>query len=671
MAISRLQNLAERSRFDIPVVDTATMYAQIRDAGYKDLLGKKALDDQTRQDLEALNQSIIKLQPQEQVATITRAGEIKKEPSRLTDEFQSIAGQLYQAQNEFYTKHQNNLSTPEAQLDYSKLRRQIGGAVSMLGDIKRSDEALKKSNEALYKFRSETNIRDIGGSAFPHNYNILNSYKRGSTNPYNYDVIMPSKAYDRNEDIKKYVGDNMIQVLKDTGLDPLQIKTVDDLIPVLQDSKVSTEVRRRTLANLNSLADNYIKTNETALYNDAAQRLMDNPIDNPNTYLDEVNNEVKNRFSEFFINDVKTDRNRSIRTLSDEQAKGTGAGMFNPLKNLSIVENPLMESNITPEVFELDTSGNIKTTYKTTEFVTERDEFGVTEKRPKEITKSVTIKSPDEYSRLLYNDDKFREVLTAEGVNIVGDVKESDIPRIQKALKDNRDRVYKNMQIATNGYDAVQLNTPKLDQTLSNQINASTLRFNKDQTLPEDLPQRDTQTKSLDGSTFNNWLSSKVGVKIQTDNILSGTGQLGKPLGFKRTVSYQDEKGGPVKKLDIYQDSPFKDVNDNPAYNALNEISKYTSSGKDASQIKVPTENGQYVFELKRIPNNSKMTYDYSGRVFDPTTRTWSKFEDFKKAATVASILDVLKNSEGIGRSFTKDDIGQIEAMYENQNNEE
>src|SRR6188508_2978930 len=604
------------------------MYGKVREVGYNDLLAKKQLDDASHAKLGEVGTLLNQFRPSETFNTYLQDKTAVVNRNRLHDDYQNIAIDLANKQEELVNKHANNLSTPEAQKDFNDYQNYVNRAVGQLKSIKESEDTLKKSQDELAKQLAEGDVGNIDGSLSQANRDFLSHYSTNSQlgNLYNKNLITGTKIIDNSKKIKDYIGDNMTFIRKDDVLGKLGIRTVDDILPVLQDSKTSYETKQRLSSHLQSLANNYITENQGAVANHAKQIMYDQSVINPDKPISQeeaykqAEQQVRNRFNQFIIDDRKIGR-------------------------------------------------DLNTEYTTTKMRTVKDEFGVRDKVPTKITRTLTASTPQEYSKLLYDNEAFRNVLNAEGVNIVGDVKSTDIPKIQKALKDNKERVYNNLQLATNGYDAVQLNVPKLDQTMSNQINATTLRFNKDQTLPKDLPQKDTKTGSMDGSTFNDWLAGKYNVKIQTDNILAATGQLGKPVGLKRTVIYQDEKGGPSKKLDIYQDSPFKDINDNPDYNALNEITKYTSSGKDASQVKVPTNKGDCIFELKRTPNNQTKTYDYSGKVYDPITRTWSSYEDFKKASTVGILLDVLKNSEGVGRSFTKDDIGQVENMYNNSNN--
>lgn len=674
--INRFQNLPEYTHFEPAVVDTASMYAKMREAGINNLQAKKQLTDQTKDTLDKVNQELYKFTPSESFLTLNTNSDVIQNPNRLYhEEFVPLVNNYNTALTEYYDKHKGNLSTLEAQDDYRKLQNLGSSTINRLSEVKRSDDARQKSDDSLLKWKSDTPLGDINGNVWSHNKDMLNSFSVGSKSPLLTTPIQPNKAINIEESINKYIGDNGIQIIKDARLSQPEIDAAGGLIPYLKSGKVTQETRQRLSPILDKFYNNWETVNKPLLENEALQRIYDNSLiggdqskNDFNNHLQNVRSQYKNRFNEFAINDSKTDRDLDYKLLSDDQAKGSGKGIYNPTRDISIIENPLMDSNVKPEVFDLDDKGNLKTQYTTTEMRTVKDEFGVRDKVPTKITRTLTASTPQEYSKLLYDNEAFRNVLNAEGVNIVGDVKAGDIPKIQKALKDNKDRVYNNLQLATNGYKAVQLNVPKLDQTMTNQINATTLRFNKDQTLPKDLPQKDTKTGSMDGSTFNDWLSNKYNVKIQTDNILAATGQLGKPVGLKRTVLYQDEKGGTTKRLDIYQDSPFKDINDNPDYNALNEITKYTSSGKDASQVKVPTNKGEYIFELKRTPNNQNKTYDYTGKVYDPITKTWSTYEDFKKASTVGILLDVLKNSEGVGRSFTKDDIGQVEALYNQQN---
>ena len=51
MAINRYYTPAQSQPFDPYVVDTATMYGNLRQAGYENLLAKQQLDVSTQQDL--------------------------------------------------------------------------------------------------------------------------------------------------------------------------------------------------------------------------------------------------------------------------------------------------------------------------------------------------------------------------------------------------------------------------------------------------------------------------------------------------------------------------------------------------------------------------------------------------------------------------------------------
>lgn len=680
MAINRYYTPAQSQPFDPFVVDTATMYGNLRQAGYDNLLAKQKLDVDTQNEIGKTLDSLKAFAPENtEVFIPLNNGGSKTEKSKLPTFYNQMTSGIYKGASDIAAKYNNNYTSPEAQKEISEYLQSVKSVLPKLQELKNSDKALGEENKIGEEHLKNTPLDALQGTLGEHVKTVRDKWVNPNDFNFHTSLSAPTKGVNMSEAINKYIGDNLIKNYGDEAYKKLGVVVGADGIPTFDISKTSIETRKRLEKDLDILTDNFTKTNKSHIHNvgleglqlkELTQGLKDQK-DAEKTYLDTFSNkelEWKNRFREFKIDDTKTKTDITSKFVPTDYAVKGGLGLFDPLRNVSIIENPLMDNNVAPEVFELDNSGNPVITSQTPHI-----HYGRGGQRF-ETGSMDTIKTPlskaSDYSKLLYSEDKigeaFRNILSAEGLNYIGDIKESDIPKIKDAIKKNSQRVYNNMQLATNGYDATQLNVPKLDQTLDNQIHASTLRFNKDQTLPDDLPEKDTKTKGLDGKSFNDWLSKKYDVKIQTDNILANTGQLGKPLGFKRTVLYKDKSDGTVQRLDLYQDSPFKDVNDDPYYNALNEITKYTASGKDASQIKVPTNNGEFIFELKRTANNQKNTYDYTGKVYDPNDGTWEKFEDFKKDVTKGALLDVLKNSEGVGRNFTNKDINQIEEIYNN-----
>lgn len=683
MAINRYYTPAQSQPFDPYIVDTATMYGNLRQAGYDNLLAKQQLDVNTQNEIGKTLDSLKAFAPENtEVFIPLNNGGSKTEQSKLPAFYNQITSDIYKGASDIAAKYNNNYTSPEAQKEISDFLNQTKSILPKLQELKNSDKALGEQNKIGEEHLKNTPLDALQGTLGEHVKSVRDKWVNPNDFNFYTSLSAPTKGVNMSEAINKYIGDNLIQNYGREEAEKLGVVVGADGIPTFDISKTNVETRKRLLPELDKLADNFTKTNENHIHNVALEGMQNKELgegfkdekDAEKTYLDTFSNkelEFKNRFREFEINDRKTKTDLTSKIVPTDYAEKGGIGLFDPLRNVSIIENPLMDNNVAPEVFEIDDKGNPMTkVINATVSSIGGNMSNTSSKFQGSGTKTIAATKPEDYSKLLYDESKigetFRNILSIEGVNIIGDVKPTDIPKIQKALKSNKARVYNNMQLATNGYDATQLNVPKLDQTLDNQIYASTLRFNKDQTLPDDLPEKDTKTKSLDGKSFNEWLSKKYDVKIQTDNILANTGQLGKPLGFKRTVLYKDKLDGTVQKLDLYQDSPFKDVNDNPYYNALNEITKYTSSGKDASQIKVPTSNGEFIFELKRTTNNQKNTYDYTGKVYDPNSGTWEKFEDFKKDVTKSALLDVLKNSENVGRNFNNKDINQIEEIYNN-----
>lgn len=678
MAINRYYTPAQSQPFDPYVVDTATMYGNLRQAGYDNLLAKQKLDIDTQNEIGKSFDSLKAFAPENtEVFIPLNNGGSKTEKSKLPTFYNQMTSEIYKEASDLAAKYNNNYTSPEAQKEVSDYLQHVKSILPKLQELKNSDKVLGEQNKIGEEHLKNTSLDALQGTLGEHVKSVRDKWVNPNDFNFHTSLSAPTKGVNMSEAINKYIGDNLIRNYGKEKAEKLGVVVGADGIPTFDISKTSTETRKRLEPELDKLADNFTKTNKNHIHNVALEGMQNKEFseglkdqkDAEKTYLDTFSNkelEWKNRFREHKINDEKKKTDITSKFVPTEYAEKGGIGLFDPLRNVSIIENPLMDNNVAPEVFELDDKGNAIITSQTPHVHYGR---GGQEFRDGSFDMVKTsVSKPQEYSRLLYSEDKtgeaFRNILTAEGVNIVGDVKSTDIPKIQNALKSNKARVYNNMQLATNGYDATQLNVPKLDQTLNNQIFASTLRFNKDQTLPDDLPEKDTRTRGLDGKSFNDWLSKKYDVIIQTDNILANTGQLGKPLGFKRTVLYKNETNGTVQRLDLYQDSPFKDVNDNPYYNALNEITKYTASGKDANQVKVPTNNGEFIFELKRTANNQKNTYDYTGKVYDPNSGTWEKFEDFKKDVTKGALLDVLKNSEGVGRNFSNKDINQIEEIY-------
>lgn len=370
--INRFQNLPEYSHFEPAVVDTASMYAKMREAGVNDLLAKKQLSDQTKGSLDKVNQELYKFAPSESFLTLNTNSDVIQNPNRLYhEEFVPLVNNYNTALNEYYNKYKDNLSSVEAQNDYRKLQNLGSATVNRLTEVKKSDEARQKSDDFLLKWKSDTPLGDINGNVWSHNRDMLNSYSLGSKAPLMTTPLQPNKAINIEESIGKYIGDNGIQIIKDANLSKPEVDAAGGLIPYLKSGKITEETRKRLTPILDRFYNNWEVANKSLLENESMQRVYDNSLlgkdqskNKAETHLQDVRNQYKNRFREFAISDLKRDKDLDYKLLSDEQAKSSGKGVYNILNGLTPMENHVMDNkNSSLKDFKLD-GDKLGSTYK-------------------------------------------------------------------------------------------------------------------------------------------------------------------------------------------------------------------------------------------------------------------------------------------------------------------
>lgn len=370
--INRFQNLPEYTHFEPAVVDTASMYAKMREAGYNNLLAKKQLTDQTKGSLDKVNQEFAKFTPSESFLTLNTNSDVIQNPNRLYhEEFVPLVNNYNTALNEYYDKHKGNLSTLEAQDDYRKLQNLGSSTINRLSEVQKADKARQKSDENLLQWKSDTPLGDINGNVWSHNKDMLNSFSLGSKSPLLTTPIQPNKAINIEESINKYIGDNGIQIIKDARLSQPEIDAAGGLIPYLKSGKVTEETKKRLSPILDKFYNNWETVNKPLLENEALQRIYDDSLiggdqtkNDFNNHLQNVRNQYKNRFNEFVINDSKVDKDLDYKLLSDEQAKASGKGAFDLMNGLTPLEFGTMDNkNASFKDFKLE-GDKLVPTYK-------------------------------------------------------------------------------------------------------------------------------------------------------------------------------------------------------------------------------------------------------------------------------------------------------------------
>ncbi len=731
MAVSRFSNLAEYTPFDPYVPTEADMYGKVREVGYNDLLAKKQLDDASHAKLGEVGSLLNQFRPSETFNTYLQDKTAVVNRNRLHDDYQNLVGDLANRQEALIQKHSDNLSTPEAQKDFSDYQSQVARTIGQLKSIKESDDTLKKSQDELSKQLAEGDVGNIDGSLAQANKDFLSHYGTNSQmgNLYNKNAITGTKIIDNAKKIKDYIGDNMTFIRKDDVLGKLGINTVDDILPVLQDSKTSYETKQRLGEHLQLLADNYVTENQAAVSNHAKQIMYDQSILNPDKPISsqdaykQAEQQVRDRFNQFIIDDRKIGRDLNTKLLSDTQAKASGKGAFDLMNGLTPLEFGTMDNkNASFKDFKLE-GDKLVPTYKnlvsfggktfinpeealnemtkgktyspqTLESIKnslnsiyagsgvigfknqatganiasigtllDQNEEGIKHKDfPKAIeaqTQGIDLNSTSAIKQRISRDPNFKQLLIDQGVNLSN-------PNgfdVKKAIKNDKEATDKLVKVATNGWAGENLNSKALNQKLDDLTTSSTLRLGKKETLDKNLKELlNTKDYSVDGNSFKEVLNSDGKVENRTDGIIVGSGQNNTSVSLKRTAIVRDSKGNVVKEVPYIQDLSIPSINRNPAYKALNRLNELVTSGKpvyDEFGGGVDLGNG-YKAQLNKTYNPNTKEYEISGDVFDPTLGREIPWDIFSRQITKQAVGEVIKNTSILGGKESENQQGAL-----------
>ncbi len=724
--INRFQNLPEYTHFEPAVVDTASMYAKMREANYNNLLGKKQLSDQTKQNLDKVNQELYKFTPSESFLTLNTNSDVIQNPNRLYhEEFTPLVNNYNNALNVYYDKHKGNLSTLEAQDDYRKLQNLGSSTINRLSEVKKSDDARQKSDDFLLKWKSDTPLGDINGNVWSHNRDMLSSFSLGSKSPLMTTPLQPNKAVNIEESIDKYIGDNGIQIIKDANLSKPEIDAAGGLIPYLKSGKVSRETRQRLDPILDKFYTNWETVNKPLLENESMQRLYDNSLSGGDqsknkldTHLQNVRNQYKNRFREFAISDSKIDKDLDFKLLSDEQAKGSGKGVYNIMNGLTPLENHLMDNkNVYMKGFDITNDGRITTSHNFIMNYNGKDLFnpemayneltkdknltqsqkesvqsvinnvfkadpkdgnfnslkdqGMSQlkgilggsSRPEVVSaKDKTFDLSDNLLNDLKTNSSLNQVLIDQGFNPKTATKE----QVKLALRNDKEATDKLVKVATNGWAGEQLNSKNLNDKLNDALISSTVRLGKKETLDKNLKSIiDTKNYSADGNLFKQALNGEGKVENRTDDIIVGSGQNNTSVSLKRTAIVKDKEGKVIKEIPYIQDLSIPSINNNPTYKALNKLNELITSGQKVSDEfsgGVDLGNG-FKAQLVKTYNPDTKSYDISGDVYDPNLGRDIPWDIFTQQVTKQAVSEVIKSSSILGgKESEKQQQGLLES---------
>lgn len=381
MAVSRFTNLPEYTPFDIYVPTSADMEAKVRQLEVNDLMAKKAIDDDLHNKLGETGQLFSKFKPNQFFNVQHESGDVTPTASRLYPAYQAKIQEFYNKQQELLDKHSDNLSTPEAQRDFQKFQGYTNSVLSELADIKASDEALTKSEEARAKAIAENTGGNIDGFFNQYNTQLERHYGLNSpmSNIYNKSVILPSKAIDRNKHITDYVGDKLVTKLKSERLIDPSITTISQLIPAIREGKISNEARTRIPQLLvggkykdpitgktieaRGLMKDWVDEYKPMIIDHAQQRVRDTGVSYDEAYKS-VENEVRNDFLQNVIGDYSQGIDANTKLLSDEQAKGSGKGIYDMMNGLTSMENFVMDNKNKPTLIPTDDKGNLYSNFQ-------------------------------------------------------------------------------------------------------------------------------------------------------------------------------------------------------------------------------------------------------------------------------------------------------------------
>jgi len=345
MAINRYYTPAQSQPFDPFVVDTATMYGNLRQAGYDNLLAKQKLDIDTQNEIGKTLDSLKAFAPENtEVFIPLNNGGSKTEKSKLPTFYNQMTSEIYKGASDIAAKYNNNYTSPEAQKEISEYLQSVKSILPKLQELKTSDKALGEQNKIGEEHLKNTPLDALQGTLGEHVKSVRDKWVNPNDFNFHTSLSAPTKGVNMSEAINKYIGDNLIKNYGNEAYDKLGVVVGADGIPTFDISKTSTETRQRLEPELDKLADNFTKTNKNHIHNVALEGMqlkeltqgLKDQKDAEKTYLDNFSNkelEWKNRFREHKINDEKTKTDLTSKFVPTDYAKDAGIGIYRPTIN--------------------------------------------------------------------------------------------------------------------------------------------------------------------------------------------------------------------------------------------------------------------------------------------------------------------------------------------------
>lgn len=356
MAINRYYTPAQSQPFDPYIVDTATMYGNLRQAGYDNLLAKQQLDVNTQNEIGKSFDSLKAFAPENtEVFIPLNNGGSKTEQSKLPSFYNQMTSGIYKEASDLAAKYNNNYTSPEAQKEVSDYLQHVKSILPKLQELKNSDKVLGEQNKIGEEHLKNTPLDALQGTLGEHVKSVRDKWVNPNDFNFHTSLSAPTKGVNMSEAINKYIGDNLIRNHGDEAYKKLGVVVGADGIPTFDISKTSEETRKRLEPELDKLADNFTKTNKNHIHNVALEGMQNKELtqglkdqkDAEKTYLDAFSNkelEWKNRFREHEINDKKTKTDITSKIVPSDYAKKGGLGLFDPLKSSVMVENFVMDN---------------------------------------------------------------------------------------------------------------------------------------------------------------------------------------------------------------------------------------------------------------------------------------------------------------------------------------
>jgi len=364
MSINRYYTPAQSQPFDPFVVDTATMYGNLRQAGYDNLLAKQKLDIDTQNEIGKTLDSLKAFAPENtEVFIPLNNGGSKTEKSKLPTFYNQMTSEIYKGASDIAAKYNNNYTSPEAQKEISEYLQSVKSILPKLQELKTSDKALGEQNKIGEEHLKNTPLDALQGTLGEHVKSVRDKWVNPNDFNFHTSLSAPTKGVNMSEAINKYIGDNLIRNYGDEAYKKLGVVVGADGIPTFDISKTSTETRQRLYPELfggsydkkgnyispkkgedQGIMGHFIDTNKEHLHNSALEGLQYKELteglkdqkDAENTYNEGYtnrHNQLINRGKEFVINDLKTKTDLTSKFVPNSYAKDAGIGIYRPTIN--------------------------------------------------------------------------------------------------------------------------------------------------------------------------------------------------------------------------------------------------------------------------------------------------------------------------------------------------